>query len=257
MPEREQRLVFGEVAQQYQDARPGYPDGLYEVIAELAGIGPGDPVLDVGAGTGKATESLLARGFDVTAVEPSAEMANVLRSRFPALPVHVSNFEDCDLPEHSFAAITAAQSWHWVDPTTGPRKAHALLRSGGWLMLFWNQAQLDDCEWHDDLQPIYARITPEMTHEKLAPQQDAGVQLQFASLRDSGLFDEPVAREVAWHERYTTDAYVALLATHSNHRMLPDEKRAELHAAIAGVLDASGGTVDHPYRTDLVAFPVK
>jgi len=249
--------VFGEVAQQYQDVRPSYPDALYDIIVGLSGVGPGDPVLDTGAGTGKATESLVARGFDVTAVEPSPEMAVVLRSRFPGLPVLVSNFEDCDLPEHRFALITAGQSWHWVDPRRGPQKAHALLRPRGWLALFWNAGALDDCEWHDDLQPIYGRITPEMTHEKLAPQQDASVQAQFASLRASGLFEEPVTRQVMWQERYSTEAYVALLATHSNHRMLPDEQRAQLHAAIAEAIDERGGSVEHPYRTDLVAFRVK
>ena len=184
-------------------------------------------------------------------------MATVLRGRFPELSVQVSNFEDCELPQHHYAVITAAQSWHWVDPTKGPRKAHALLRPNGWLMLFWNQSELDDCEWHDELQPIYAHITPEMTHEKLAPQQEAGVQLQFESLRESGLFDEPVRREVAWRERYTTDAYVALLATQSNHRMLPEAQRVGLHTAIAESIDARGGTIEHPYRTDLVAFRVK
>ena len=257
MAEREQRLVFGEVAEQYQRSRPSYPDELFDVITELAGIGPGDPVLDLGAGTGKATESLLARGFDVTAVEPSPEMASVLRSRFPDLSVQVTNFEDCDLPEHHYAVITAAQSWHWVDPRRGPHKAHALLRSGGWLMLFWNSARLDDCEWHDELQPIYERITPDMTHEKIEPQQDASLRAQFALLSNSGLFDEPVKREVHWHERYRTDAYVALLATASNHRMLPDAQRAELHAAIAEAIDARGGVVDHPYATELVALRVR
>jgi len=249
--------VFGEVAQQYQAARPTYPDGLYDSIAELSGIGPGDPVLDVGAGTGKATESLVARGYDVTAVEPSPEMASVLQSRLPEVDVQVSNFEECEFDAHSFAVITAAQSWHWVDPAQGPHKAHSLLRPGGWLALFWNASALDDCEWHDELQPIYARITPGMTHDKIAPQQDASVQAQFAAIRGSGLFDDPVRREVAWRERYTTDAYIALLATASNHRMLPDEQRAELHAAIAESIDARGGTVEHPYRTDLVAFRVK
>jgi len=254
---REQRLVFGEVADQYQRARPSYPDELYDIIAELSGVDTGDRVLDSGAGTGKATESLLARGYDVTAVEPDPEMARVLKRRFPDLLVCNSNFEDCDLPAHGYALITAAQSWHWVDPSAGPRKAHDLLRPRGWLALFWNAGALDDCEWHDELQPIYGRITPEMTHAKLAPQQDASVQAQLSSLRTSGLFGEPVSREVHWHERYTTDAYVALLATHSNHRMLPDEQRAELHAAIAAAIDARGGVVDHPYRTDLVAFRVK
>ena len=257
MSEREQRLVFGEVAQQYQDARPTYPDGLYDIIAELSGIGPGDQVLDVGAGTGKATESLLARGYDVTAVEPSTEMAAVLRSRFPDLSVHVSNFEDATLPAHGYSVITAAQSWHWVDPKRGPQRAHALLRPRGWLALFWNAGALDGCEWHDELQPIYGRITPEMTHEKIASQQDAGVQAQFASLRESGLFEEPVTRQVMWQERYTTEAYIVLLATYSNHRMLPVEQRAQLHAAIAEAIDERGGSVEHPYRTDLVAFRVK
>jgi SAM-dependent methyltransferase len=254
---REQRLVFGEVAQQYQDARPTYPAELYDIIAELSGIRGGGRVLDVGAGTGKATESLVARGYDVAVVEPSPEMAAVLQSRLPDVQVQVTNFEECAFESHSFALITAAQSWHWVDPKRGPQKAHGLLRAHGWLALFWNAGALDDCEWHDELQPIYARITPEMTHERLAPQQDAGVQVQLASLRDSGLFEEPVTRDVQWHARYTTDAYIALLATASNHRMLPDEQRAELHSAIADAIDARGGTVEHPYRTDLVAFRVK
>lgn len=254
---REQRLVFGEVAQQYQDARPSYPDALFDAIVEVSGVGPGDPVLDTGAGTGKATESLVARGFDVTAVEPSPEMAAVLSARFADLTVQVSNFEDCDLPAHHFAVITAAQSWHWVDLTKGPAKAHTLLRPNGWLALFWNTGMLDDYEWHDALQPIYGRITPEMTHDKLAPQQNASVQAQFAALRDSGLFGEPVSRDVGWVARYTTEAYIALLATASNHRMLPEEARTELHGAIADSLDARGGTIEHPYRTELVAFPVK
>ena len=254
---REQRLVFGEVADAYQQHRPTYPDGVFDAIVELAGLAPGDPVLDVGAGTGKATESLVARAFDVTAIEPSPEMARVLQSRLPAVTVHVSGFEDAVLEVHHYAVITAAQSWHWVDPARGPRKAHEVLRPRGWLALFWNGSALDDCEWHDELQPIYKRIAPEMAHDTLHHAQDSSVRVRLHELSDSGLFDEPVVCHVPWVTRYSTDQYIALLGTHSNHRLLPDEQRAALHTAIAESIGARGGEIEHPYTTDLVAARVK
>ncbi|CAM5396715.1 hypothetical protein SMICM304S_10061 [Streptomyces microflavus] len=46
--------IFDEDAELYDRARPGYPPGLYDDLAELAGAGPGSRVLEVGCGTGQA-----------------------------------------------------------------------------------------------------------------------------------------------------------------------------------------------------------
>src|SRR5215204_1404982 len=72
-------LSFEEVAEEYDRVRPGYPDELLETALELAGLGPGSPVLEVGPGTGKLTRLLVDRGLAVDAVEPGAEMAVVAR----------------------------------------------------------------------------------------------------------------------------------------------------------------------------------
>ena len=51
--------MFGEVVQDYDQVRPGYPDDLVDDVTALSGAGP---ALEVGAGTGKATVSFAARG---------------------------------------------------------------------------------------------------------------------------------------------------------------------------------------------------
>jgi 2-polyprenyl-3-methyl-5-hydroxy-6-metoxy-1,4-benzoquinol methylase len=72
--------VFDSVATEYRNARPSYPDVLYNIVAELVGGLAGKAVADVGAGTGIATSALAARGASVVAVEPSRAMLGA-RSR--------------------------------------------------------------------------------------------------------------------------------------------------------------------------------
>ncbi|MDP8909239.1 MAG: hypothetical protein M3N47_09035, partial [Chloroflexota bacterium] len=57
---------FETVADQYDAARPSYPDEVFEALVPLEGL----KLLDVGAGTGIATRALIARHADVIAVDP-------------------------------------------------------------------------------------------------------------------------------------------------------------------------------------------
>ena len=66
--------VFDEVADEYDRTRPMYPDALVDRACEVAGLGYGDPVLEIGCGSGQLTRSLIARGLRVTAVEPGGNL---------------------------------------------------------------------------------------------------------------------------------------------------------------------------------------
>jgi SAM-dependent methyltransferase len=184
-------------------------------------------------------------------------MAEVLRSRFPEITIHVSGFEECSVGSDAFALVTAAQSWHWVDPDAGAAKAADVLRPGGWIALFWNTPKLEASAWHDELQPIYERIAPATTHDRLHARNGSAVRDHIDKLVSSERFGPTVSRHVPWTQRYSTEAYVALLGTHSDHRLLPDAQRTELHDAIADAINARGGEIEHPYVTDLIAAPVR
>ena len=63
------RQTFDTVAALYHEARPSYPDGLYDELITLARLAPDeDALLEIGCGPGQATIPLARRGFAITAV---------------------------------------------------------------------------------------------------------------------------------------------------------------------------------------------
>ncbi len=82
----QRRLAFGRVAELYDEERPSYPAAAIDDVLDFARIEPPATVLEVGAGTGKATRLLAERGFAVIALEPSAAMAQLARRNCASHP---------------------------------------------------------------------------------------------------------------------------------------------------------------------------
>ncbi|HET6820883.1 MAG TPA: class I SAM-dependent methyltransferase, partial [Candidatus Limnocylindria bacterium] len=72
---------FDAWAGDYDRFRPGYPDALFEMIASELPLPRIPHVVDLGAGTGRASLAMAGLGWRVTAVEPGKPMLDVLRGR--------------------------------------------------------------------------------------------------------------------------------------------------------------------------------
>jgi ubiquinone/menaquinone biosynthesis C-methylase UbiE len=130
--------VFDEIAAEYDRRRPAYPDELVGQACQIAGIGSGDHVLEIGCGTGQLTRSLAARGLHVTAVEPGASLLALARQNLAGTgEVEFVNaqFEDALLPREQFQAVFSASAFHWLDPEVSWQKAADVLVPGGTLAL--------------------------------------------------------------------------------------------------------------------------
>src|SRR6266481_9802751 len=130
--------VFDEIAAEYDRRRPTYPDELIDQACQVAGIGRGDQVLEVGCGTGQLTRGLAARGLHVTALEPGKSLIALARQNLEgAGEVEFVNaqFEDALLPREQFQAVFSASAFHWVDPKVSWQKAADVLVPGGTLAL--------------------------------------------------------------------------------------------------------------------------
>ncbi len=243
--EREPRLVFGEVAEQYEATRPSYPDATFDAIVEYGDLQSGARALEIGAGTGKATAGFVVRGIDVHALEPSAEMARVLHDN--GVTAEVTTFEAWTVQPDTFDLVYAAQAWHWVRGDDRYARAASALRPGGTIALFWNKGREHDEAFASDNRAAYATYAPEM-RSPAEPWTLDSVGDELAACR---MFGAIGLRTFTWTTSYSRDAWLALLATHSDHRMLPEGQRAQLLAAIGNAIDRHGGRIDIVYDTEL------
>ena len=162
--------VFDGVADEYDRERPSYPDELIAAAIERGGLSGGDPVVEVGCGTGLLTAALLAHGLRVDAVDPGENMIRLARRRVgdgADVRFHRGRFEDASLPEGSFAGVFSATAFHWIEPKIGWRRAAGLLRSGGVLALL-QYSEIVDERTEEDRNALHAALA------KVAPDIAAG-----------------------------------------------------------------------------------
>ena len=255
--ERHKRIHFDEIVLNYDKVRPEYPDELFEDIFKYSGPEKGKKALEIGAGTGKATVPFLNAGYDVTAVEISANMAEFLLERFEGyrnFNVIVSTFEDALLKEDNYDLIYAASAFHWVDAEIGCPKVFRLLKNGGTVALLrynFNIVPADGEELHEEIQAVYEKYyytyysisntkTVRMTKEKFEKSPKILSGYGFEDLSVYGFRDVSMKLYDATRI-YGADEWIGLLGTLSDHRSLPECNRAALYAGIKEAITKHGG----------------
>lgn len=245
---------FDRVADGY-DARPGYPEWVFDRLADHCGLGRATRVLEIGAGTGQATLPMMDRGAFITAIEPGAALARRLTERTEGRPVNVivSRFEDADIPEATFDIVASATAFHWIDISVGSAKCAHALRDRGWLALWWTiwgDPERPD-PFHDALQPILRSKAPELLDEEAGAAAYArDLAARAAWIERLGDFG-PVRHEVlCWQGVHDPTSLRAILATFSGWIALPEPRRTEVFDEAERVArEQFGGRVERPYRT--------
>jgi SAM-dependent methyltransferase len=225
---------FAEVADEYERSRPGYPD---DAVSWLAGSVPLD-VVDLGAGTGKLTRSLVALEHRVVAVDPLSEMLGQLHRAVPEAVVAVGSAEEIPVPDRSADVVTCAQAFHWFDPDTALPEIARILRPGGLVALVWNV--------RDNRESWVAALSEVIGSENIA-ETDAQ-----ALLRQSPLFGEPEQACFAHVQRLDRATLHDLVLSRSYCAVRTVEQRAPVLAAVDGIFDeyADGETIELPYLTE-------
>jgi SAM-dependent methyltransferase len=235
--DRARAVSFGSTADQYDRFRPAYPDAL---IDDLAGLRPAK-VLDVGCGTGKVARSLAGRGLSVLGVEVDRRMAEVARGH--GIDVQVAAFEGWDATGRTFDLITCGDAWHWIEPARGVAKAAEVLEAGGTIARFWTTTVLSESAVAA-FDPVYRTNAPEVAQvwrpSVSTPRFHASRSDLFAQ---SEAFAPTEMRTYSWERSLSTDEWVGLAATVSDHQRLGSERLRTLLRSLRMAIDELGGTI--------------
>ena len=230
----------------YDSVRPAYPDEAVAALVDAARRARGSAAsvqdgplraADIGAGTGKMSESLARAGLLVDAVEPSEAM-RAQASSIEGVTWHDGVAEQTGLPNDLYDIVVFAQSWHWVDSERAGLEVERILAPGGALGIVWNQMDVSI--------PWVHRLTRIM--------RSGDVHRPDKPPTPGGGFAPMTLTQVAWEDRMTPEQILTLGTTRSSYIRSSEAGRARMQENLRWYLYehlgyASGETVTIPYAT--------
>ena len=251
------KLIFGEDVKLYDMWRPHYPDRVFEEICSYANVCENSSIIEIGCGTGQATEPMLKRGYKIHAIEVSKSMCEYANNKFSNFPFVAENisFEDCEIMEKTVDLFMAATAFHWVDEEIGYTKMSTALKKNGSIALLWNRPFVarDNDRMHLEIQRIYRKYTERKDRDSNLKQIEDDWERYK---RISNTIKKYGFKDVEFHmfrsvRKFDSRGYINLLNTYSDHRLMKEKCKNEFEDEIGNAIDSLGGILNVYDTVDL------
>ena len=240
------RKTFNTDEYNYDKSRPDYPKELFKDIFDYVNLSENSNILEIGVGTGQATLPFLNNGCNVTAVELGDKLSRYCVqkfSNFDKFNIINLDFIEADLPEKSFDLIYSATAFHWIPKHDGYAKIKSLLKPDGAVALFWNHPFVSNASDETNLasMAVYKKYRP---NDKTPAEFDLSkYQEQINELKQYG-FTNIKSKVYKRIRRLTSEEYISLIKTYSDHNALPERVRKAFEKDMKKAIDDVGGVIN-------------
>ncbi len=234
-------MSFSSISDEYDKNRIDYPEELIDFI--ISKIKDKSNILEIGAGTGIASEMFAKKGFSLSLVEPSKNLLDIAKKKLQSYKMAYFNdsFENVNLPENSFDLVFSAQAFHWIDPDIGFQKVYDLMKNDGYFTVFWNVYHNDGSKLLREVKALYDNHCPDFNMGRAAE--------IIESLRASDLFRNSEKKQYQREVVIGKSRYFEMVKTYSWVASLSPEKKELFVEELDDILSKYEEKIKVPYET--------
>lgn len=241
--------MFDKAAEYYDKFRPGYPKEIVTTLVEKTGLSGTSRVLEIGSGSGKATDYFKEYGFQIQCIDPGENLVKngqLKYHNYSNLTFECGRFEELVLEDECYDVIFSAQAFHWIPQPVGYQKCAAILKPKGYLAPFWNMYLITDKQQDKELLELSGKYGG---FADFVSEQEAESRIRsiVQKIEDSGLFQSPTVHRCLWKQEYTADEYYGFALTGNRFLQLPEEVKENARREIEELANRYGGKIVRPY----------
>jgi len=234
------RKVFDTIPEQFDKYRPRYIAELFATLVEYAEIGPGKVVLELGPGTGQATDPILNTGCDYNAIELGENLFEMMKhkySQYSNFNILNDDFITHDFVSQKFDMIYSAATIQWIPEEIAFSKTFDLLKPGGTLAMMFTKSdyKTPDEELYNKIQQVYSEYFKPEVEYKLG-------SFIYTNAPNYGYVDFK-KYEFYGKREFTADEYVAFCGTHCDHIVIPEPYKSKFFDGLRETVLKAGNKV--------------
>lgn len=233
------RLVFDTIPEQFDKWRVKYCRELFDYIKKECKLDNKKKCLEIGPGTGQATEFAIETGCKYYAIELGSNLADTLRKKYGKYEnfnVINADFETYPFEENQFDLVYAAAAIQWINQETAYKKAFSILNNGGYFAMFFmlGDYEKSNPDLYRDIQNVYdMHFVTDMPYKRKFD-YEIGEKFGFSYLGRYEFYGKRC---------YSADEYVEYIQTHSDHIAIKECNREPFFNSIHDAILRNGNNV--------------
>lgn len=233
------RKVFDTIPDKFDKWRPRYSQELFDEVISQCTIDSNSNCLEIGPGTGQATDFMLNAGCRYMAIELGENLTHFMINKYKSYSnFHIINadFEKYNFEKETYDVVYSAAAIQWIQETVAYQKCYELLKKGRYLVMFFMKSEYgsNDPDLYNDIQKVY--------NEYFVSERP---YMQRFNYENAGKYGFSLVENKAFKGKreYSAEEYAEYISTHSDHILIKDEYRKNFFDGITVAIKEHGGKI--------------